>query len=77
MPRLRKRDGLYWRTDRKAWWISYIDAQGRRVRKPAEDAQSHDEAGTFRADEQRQVRAQRKLKPVSYTHLTLPTICSV
>jgi len=63
MPKKRKRDGLYWRKDRKAWWVSYINAQGRRVRKPAPDAQSHDEAGTFRADERRQVREQRKLKP--------------
>jgi hypothetical protein len=63
MPKQRKRDGLYWRKDRKAWWVSYIDAQGRRVRKPAPDAQNHDEAGTFRADERRQVREQSKLKP--------------
>ena len=63
MPKQRKRDGLYWRRDRKTWWVSYIDAQGRRVRKPAPDAQNHDEAGTFRADERRQVREQRDLKP--------------
>jgi integrase len=63
MPKQRKRDGLYWRKDRKAWWVSYIDATGRRVRKPAPDAQNHDEAGTFRADERRQVRERRNLKP--------------
>jgi len=63
MPKLRKRDGLYWRKDRRAWWVSYIDAQGRRVRQPAPDAQNHDEAGTFRADERRQAREQRNLKP--------------
>jgi integrase len=63
MPKQRKRDGLYWRKDRKAWWVSYIDAQGQRVRKPAPDAENHDEAGTFRADERRQVREQRNLKP--------------
>ena len=63
MPKLRKRDGLYWRKDRRAWWVSYIDAQGRRVRQPAPDAQNHDEAETFRADERRQVREQRNLKP--------------
>lgn len=62
MPKLRKRDGLYWRTDRKAWWISYIDAQGRRVRKPA-DAENHKEAGTFRADKQREESERGKLKP--------------
>jgi len=63
MPKLRKRDGLYWRKDRKAWWVSYIDASGRRVRKPAPDAENHDEAGTFRADERRQVRERASLKP--------------
>lgn len=63
MPKQRKRDGLYWRKDRRAWWVSYIDASGRRVRKPAPDAENHEEAVTFRADERRQVREQRNLKP--------------
>jgi len=69
MPRQKKYDGLYWRRDRKAWWVSYTDAQGRRTRKPAQnvdthdDAATHDEAGTFRAVERRQVRTQRALKP--------------
>jgi integrase len=63
MPKLRKRDGLYWRKDRKAWWVSYVDAQGNRVRKPAPEAQTHDEAGTFRADVRREVRERRNLKP--------------
>jgi len=69
MPKQRKRDGLYWRKDRRAWWVSYVDAQGRRVRKPAlnnqtnEIAQNHDEAGTFRADVKREVREQANLKP--------------
>jgi integrase len=63
VPKQRKRDGLYWRKDRKAWWVSFIDAQGRRVRKAAPDVHNHDEAVTFRADERRQVREQRNLKP--------------
>jgi integrase len=63
MPKQRKRDGLYWRKDRRAWWVSYVDAQGNRVRKPAPEAQTHDEAGTFRADKRRQAREQRNLKP--------------
>ncbi len=63
MPKQRKRDGLYWRKDRKAWWMSYIDASGRRVRKPASDAQNHEEAATFRADRRREVRQQANLKP--------------
>jgi integrase len=63
MPKQRKRDGLYWRKDRKAWWVSFIDASGRRVRKAAPDVQTHDEAVTFRNDERRHVREQRNLKP--------------
>jgi integrase len=49
--------------------VSYTDAQGHRIRKPAQnvdthdDAATHDEAGTFRAVERRQVRTQRALKP--------------
>ncbi len=43
--------------------MSYVDAAGRRVRKPAPEAQNHDEAGTFRADVRRQVREQASLKP--------------
>jgi len=63
MPKQRKRDGLYWRKDRRAWWVSFIDASGRRVRKPAPDAQTHDEAFSFRADERREERDKSKLKP--------------
>ena len=63
MPKQRKRDGLYWRKDRRAWWVSFIDAQGHRVRKAAPDVHIHDKAVTFRADERRQVREQRNLKP--------------
>jgi integrase len=63
MPKQRKRDGLYWRKDRRAWWVSYIDASGQRVRKPAPDAQNHEEAATIRADLRREVRQQANLKP--------------
>jgi integrase len=63
MPKQRKRDGTYWRKDRKQWWVSYVDAQGGRVREPAPDAQNHEEAQTYREDKRRQVREQRNLKP--------------
>jgi integrase len=49
--------------------VSYIDASGQRVRKPAldiqtyRDAQTHDEAAAFREDKRCQVREQRDLKP--------------
>ena len=63
MPKQRKRDGTYWRKDRKQWWVSYVDVQGERVREPAPDAQNHEEAQTYREDKRRQVREQRNLKP--------------
>lgn len=33
MPRARARDGVYYRADRRGWWVSYIDATGERVRE--------------------------------------------
>jgi integrase len=33
MPKARARDGVYYRKDRAAWAVSYIDAQGERQRK--------------------------------------------
>ena len=40
-----------------------MDAQGKRVRESAPDAQNHEEAKTYREDKRRQVREQRNLKP--------------
>jgi len=33
MPKARERDGVYYRKDRAAWAVSYIDASGRRKRR--------------------------------------------
>ncbi len=44
MPKQRKRDGVYWRKDRRMYWISFVDASGERQRKPAVGANNHDEA---------------------------------
>lgn len=33
MPKARERDGVYQRPDRPGWWISYIDASGKRQRR--------------------------------------------
>ena len=63
MPKQRKRDGVFWRKDRKQWWVSFVDAQGKRVREPAPDAQNHEEAQTFREEKRREVRKLRNLKP--------------
>jgi integrase len=63
MPKQRKRDGIFWRKDRRQWWVSYVDAQWERVREPAPDANTHEEAQAFREDKRREVREHRKLKP--------------
>ncbi len=68
MPKQRRRDGCYWRADAKAWWVSYVDSQGKRVREPAvlkdgSKAANHDEAQAGCEDQRRQVREQRNLKP--------------
>jgi integrase len=36
MPKAKERDGAYYRKDRSAWYVSYIDAQGTRVRQKVE-----------------------------------------
>jgi integrase len=36
MPKAKERDGVYYREDRKGWWVSYMDASGERVRKKVE-----------------------------------------
>jgi len=33
MPKAKARDGVYYRADRRGWWVSYIDATGDRIRK--------------------------------------------
>jgi site-specific recombinase XerD len=68
MPKLRKRDGIFWRKDRKQWWVSYVDARGERVREPAilkdgNKASNHEEAKSVCEDKRRGVREQRNLKP--------------
>jgi integrase len=63
MPKQRKRDGVYWRKDRGAWWISFVDGSGNRQRKPAIGANNHDEARVCLDEERRKVREQANLKP--------------
>jgi len=33
MPNAKERDGVYYRQDRQAWWVSYTDANGKRLRE--------------------------------------------
>jgi len=63
MPKQRKRDGVYWRGDRREWWVSYVDASGKRTREAAPDADNHEQATVYREDRRREVREQRNLKP--------------
>lgn len=36
MPRAKVRDGVYQRPDRPGWWVSYVDANGTRLRRKVE-----------------------------------------
>jgi integrase len=68
MPKQRKRDGVFWRKDRRQWWVSFANAQGKRVREPAvlkdgSKAANHDEAQAVCEEKRREVREQRNLKP--------------
>ena len=33
MPKAKERDGVFQRTDRSGWWVSYVDATGKRTRE--------------------------------------------
>ncbi len=33
MPKAKERDGVYYRKDRRTWWVSYTDANGKRQRE--------------------------------------------
>ena len=48
MPKARERDGVYYRKDRGAWWVSYTDANGKRQRE-AVTAHTRPQAVTARA----------------------------
>jgi len=61
MPKQRKRDGVYWRKDRRLYWISFVDARGRRQRKPG--AQSWEEARQVLAETLARVKEEASLKP--------------
>ena len=57
MPNATVRDGVYKRTDRPGWWVSYIDASGNRVRSNCA-AQSRAQAMTLLA----KIRTQEERK---------------
>jgi hypothetical protein len=55
-----KRDGVYKREDRKRFWISWTDAQGRR-RRPKTDAQNPAQAKRILAAELMRVEQAKML----------------
>jgi integrase len=77
MPKQRKRDGVFWRKDRKQYWVSYVNVDGNRLREPVPDvkdpqtqeirAANHEEAQAYREEKRHEsrerVKEQAKLKP--------------
>src|SRR5262244_1757751 len=61
MPKQRKRDGVYWRKDRRMYWISYVDARGNRRRKPG--SVNWNEARHRLAQELARAKEERNLRP--------------
>jgi hypothetical protein len=61
MPKQRKRDGVYWRKDRRKYWVSYVNAAGQRQRKPG--AQSWEEARQVLTEKLARVKEEANLKP--------------
>jgi integrase len=83
MPKQRKRDGVFWRKDRRQYWVSYVDAQGQRVREPVPDvkdtetqesrAATHKEAETYREDKRSAAREREKERAKLKPGEVLPT----
>jgi integrase len=67
MPKQKRYDSIYWRKDRKQWWVSYTDPTSKnadkRLRRPALGAQNHEEARIFLENKRREVRERQTLKP--------------
>jgi integrase len=61
MPKQRKRDGIYWRKDRRMYWISYVDAKGKRQR--ISGAESWEDARRCLTDALSKVKGEANLKP--------------
>jgi len=61
MAKQRKRDGVYWRKDRRMYWISYVDARGNRQRKPG--AESWEEAQQVLREKLARDKEEGNLKP--------------
>ena len=51
MPRKKSRDGIYWRDDCTAYWMSYVNRMGRRIRAYGGDTEAEAEAALAKAKE--------------------------
>ena len=61
MPKQRKRDGVYWRKDRRKYYFSYVDETGQRQREPG--SVNHDETVEMLAEAKARVKQNRNLRP--------------
>ena len=69
MPRAKERDGVFQRTDRSGWWISYVDASGRR-KKQKVTAQTRTQALAVLHRKQIRIERERDLGVKSPSEIT-------
>lgn len=61
MAKARVRDGVYGRKDRRGFWVSYIDANGERVREKLKDARTPQQARTALEQIKTKVETEKRL----------------
>jgi hypothetical protein len=74
MPKVQERDGVYYRKDRSAWAVSYIDASGRRKRRIVA-AHTRKQAKDFLAAIQTQEERARTLGVRPASEITTEALC--
>jgi len=61
MPKQRKRDGVYWRKDRRKYYFSHVDENGNRHREPG--SLNWDETQQMLAEARSMAKEQKNLRP--------------
>ena len=61
MPKLRKRNGVYWRRDRRKYYLSYVDENGKRRREPG--SVNHDETEIMLEEARARARQNKNRRP--------------
>jgi hypothetical protein len=74
MRKVQERDGVYYRKDRSAWAVSYIDASGRRKRRIVA-AHTRKQAKDFLAAIQTQEERARTLGVRPASEITTEALC--